>query len=503
MGEPMSYKVLVCPELGRYGVAARDLKAGERLFSEAPFAVGPKLDSPPLCLECCCPVDGGEDGPRCPRCGWPLCEECGAEGVELEYHRAECEVFAASRVRFRPVDDSTAGCVQLDCITPLRVLLAREAEGGRERWEREIEPMEYHDEARRDSANWRVDENNIVAFLRNACGLAERFSAELIQRVIGILDVNAFEGRTCNGYSVRGLYPQLAIMAHNCVPNVVHSIHPSEGFRLEARVAVDVAEGEKLYTTYTYTMTGTVARQSILASSKFFTCRCTRCLDPTELGTHFSTLLCNKCSAGFITTTNPLDENAEWKCNQCAFKTSGAAVQKAVMTMHNEIDELACLEYDASRLEAYERVFKKFRSVLHPLHFINTSIRHSLIELYGRIPGYEMAELPDILLERKVELCRDILRVLDVFEPGRTRARAMVLYELHAPLIMLAQSSFTRGEDRRDGRTLKEQLLEAAQILEECGGILEWEDPTTPEGILANVAKQSLLQLRQSIATLD
>uniref|UniRef100_A0A182MZA2 SET domain-containing protein n=1 Tax=Anopheles dirus TaxID=7168 RepID=A0A182MZA2_9DIPT len=496
-----TYQVLECPELGRYGVAGRDLQAGDRLFEERPFAVGPKLDSPPLCLECCCPVDGGPDGPRCARCGWPLCEDCCGAGATLLYHRGECGVFAACRVRFRAVEDSTAGCIQLDCITPLRVLLAKEADEAR--WTHEIEPMEYHDAERRESANWKVDENNIVAFLRGPCKLADRFPVELVQRAIGLLDVNAFEGRTCNGYSLRGLYPQLAIMAHNCVPNVVHSIHPSDGFRLEARVAVDVPEGEKLYTTYTYTLTGTVARQSILKMSKFFTCRCTRCLDPTELGTHFSTLLCSKCNGGFITSTDPLDENAEWKCAQCCFKTSGAAVQKAVMTIHNEIDELACLEYESNRLEAYETVYKKYRSVLHPLHFINTSVRHSLIELYGRIPGYEMVELPDVLLERKVELCRSILRVLDVFEPGKSRARAMVLYELHAPLIMLAQSAFSRGEDHRDGKPLKQQLTEAAHILDECGAILEWEDPSTPEGILANVAKQSLLQLRQSIETLD
>ncbi|XP_050101373.1 SET domain-containing protein SmydA-8 [Anopheles aquasalis] len=496
-----AYRVQECPELGRYGVAARDLKAGERLFSELPFAVGPKLDSPPLCLECCCPVDGGEGGPRCPRCGWPLCEDCAAEAAPLPYHGAECAVFAEKRVRFQSVEDSTAGCVQLDCITPLRMLLAKEANP--ERWEREIAPMEYHDDKRREGANWKVDDHNIVSFLRNACGLADRFSVELIQQVIGVLDVNAFEGRTCNGYSVRGLYPQLAIMAHSCVPNVVHSIHPSEAFRLEARVAVDVAEGEKLYTTYTYTLTGTVARQAILKASKFFTCMCPRCVDPTELGTHFSSLLCNKCVGGIIISSNPLDENAEWKCGDCGFKTSGAAVQKAILTMHNELDELACLEYDAGRLEAYEGLYKKFRSVLHPRHFINTSIRHSLIELYGRIPGYEMVELPDVLLERKVDLCRDVLRVLDVVEPGLSRSRAMVLYELHAPLIMLAQSAFGRGEEKRDGKTLKQQLEEAAAILEECGSILEWEDPTSPEGILSNVAKQSLLQLRQSIATLE
>uniref|UniRef100_A0A182SPZ4 SET domain-containing protein n=1 Tax=Anopheles maculatus TaxID=74869 RepID=A0A182SPZ4_9DIPT len=181
-----TFKVLECPELGRYGVAGRNLKAGDRLFEELPFAVGPKLDSPPLCLECCCPVDGGEGGPRCSRCGWPLCEDCSGPGSELVYHRGECEVFAASGVRFRPVEDSTAGCVQLDCITPLRVLLAKEADEAR--WTREIEPMEYHDAERRESANWKVDENNIVSFLCGPCKLGDRFSRELVQRAIGLLD---------------------------------------------------------------------------------------------------------------------------------------------------------------------------------------------------------------------------------------------------------------------------------------------------------------------------
>lgn len=165
--------------------------------------------------------------------------------------------------------------------------------------------------------------------------------------------------------------------------------------------------------------------------------------------------------------------------------------------MQAEIDELAYMEYGPERLESFERVFKKFRSVLHPLHFINTSIRHSLIELYGRIPGYMMQELPDILLERKIELCKDILRVIDVFEPGKSRSRAMLLYELHAPIVVLAQSEYAHGS--LDGEPLKKRLQEAIALLEESSEILKWEDPTTPEGILANVAKQSMVQLRQSM----
>lgn len=224
-----TFKVLENSEFGRYGVAAKDLKAGEILFEEKSFAIGPKVESPPVCLECCCPVDGGATGPKCSQCGWPLCEECAANQANIVYHKKECALFVKQKVKFLNVEDSTASCIQLDCITPLRVLL--EKEDHPDRWNDEIGVMEYHHEVRKDSTIWNADQNNVVAYLRGPCGLKERFSEELIQQVIGILEVNAFEARTCSGYAVRGLYPKLAIMAHSCVPNVVHSIHPSQAYR--------------------------------------------------------------------------------------------------------------------------------------------------------------------------------------------------------------------------------------------------------------------------------
>ena len=45
-------------ELGKYVTAARDLKAGEVLFTEAPLVVGPVQMTQPVCLSCYTPVDG-------------------------------------------------------------------------------------------------------------------------------------------------------------------------------------------------------------------------------------------------------------------------------------------------------------------------------------------------------------------------------------------------------------------------------------------------------------
>jgi hypothetical protein len=112
-------KLLQNPEMGRYYVAARNLKAGEMMFEELPFVIGPKPDSPPICLSCYCPVDGSTNGPKCTKCLWPLCPECNESGGSV-WHKGECAVFVKSKNKFQCVEDSTTGCPQLDCITPLR-----------------------------------------------------------------------------------------------------------------------------------------------------------------------------------------------------------------------------------------------------------------------------------------------------------------------------------------------------------------------------------------------
>lgn len=50
-------------------------------------------------------------------------------------------------------------------------------------------------------------------------------------------------------------------------------------------------------------------------------------------------------------------------------------------------------------------------------------LRSALTQMYGKMEGYTLEDLPDLLLERKVELCNQLLEVLDVIEPGRSRIR--------------------------------------------------------------------------------
>lgn len=73
----------------------------------------------------------------------------------------------------------------------------------------------------------------------------------------------------------------------------------------------------------------------------------------------------------------------------------------------------------------------------------------------------------------------------------------MTLYELHAPLLFLAKGQWNAGVIDEAG--LKSKMTEAATILKEAATILILELPETAEGQIGIVAKESLVQLEQSI----
>ncbi|XP_017099088.2 SET domain-containing protein SmydA-8 isoform X2 [Drosophila bipectinata] len=483
---------------GRCLAVAEPVRRGDLVVEELPFAQGPKRDSGIVCLACYQFLQFGEDGDsldRCEICDWPLCAAC-AIGSDVTDHSGECEVFANARVTFAGNVSDDGVCTQLDCITPLRVLLAKEADP--ERWDSQVEPMEHHEEERKEDADvWHADRVNIAQYLRGPCKLSSRFSEELIMQVVGILEVNAFEARTTRGFPLRCLYPYTGILAHNCVPNTSRSIYPSEGYKIRLRAMVDLTEGQPLHHSYTYTLDGTAQRQRHLKQGKYFHCTCERCQDPSELGTHFSSLKCGQCTEGYQVPRQPTDSDSSWPCSNCGASSSQAEVETLLQSLQSEVNKVQSLEMGAKRLEEAERLLRKYKSLLHPLHFIATGLRQLLIEMYGRVQGYEMVQLPEHQLERKVELCRQVLGVLNVFEPGLSRTRAMNLYEMHVPLVLLAKNGFIAS--RLGGGELRTRLVDAIDLLKECVEILECEDKSSQEGVLCGVASQALKQLLLSV----
>lgn len=73
----------------------------------------------------------------------------------------------------------------------------------------------------------------------------------------------------------------------------------------------------------------------------------------------------------------------------------------------------------------------------------------------------------------------------------------MTLYELHAPLLFLAKGQWNAGVIDEAG--LKSKMIEAANILKEAATILSLEPLEASEGQIGLVAKESMVQLEQSI----
>lgn len=76
----------------------------------------------------------------------------------------------------------------------------------------------------------------------------------------------------------------------------------------------------------------------------------------------------------------------------------------------------------------------------------------------------------------------------------------MTLYELHAPLILLARNMHRASLIDKNG--LKNKLEESLKFLEEAAVILKMEPDSSAEGIIGQVAVQSLQQLKENMSAL-
>ncbi|KAK5644162.1 hypothetical protein RI129_008007 [Pyrocoelia pectoralis] len=439
--------------VGRYAVADSDLKSGDEVFSETPFAIGPKSDGPPVCLGCHTPVDCST---LCSSCKWPVCGElCEIVSTHKE---AECIVFTKAKVKFQ---GWASPCLQYECIMPLRVLLAMLR--NHDRWNFELKMMESHDSIRRTQEIWKFNQINIVNYLRGPCKLSN-FTDELIHKVCGILECNAFEARAKCGYSIRCLYPKLAILSHNCVSNTVHTIS-SDNFTVTIRTSTDVCRGEELFSSYTYALWPTLVRNEFLLESKYFQCKCERCSDPTEMGTHMSSLKCSDKCDGVLKCTSPL-ERGNWVCSLCTNCKTYTEVKTLFTAIQTEIEQ---------NLNG-EELLTKYETTLHPNNAYFVIIKSSLLQLYRLQKQYDKA----------AQFAKDVLQVVNVIQPGCTRIRGMTLYELFLSTIS------------SDTINLKHKVDEALGALRECVTILQLESDITNEGIIGKQANRQLEQLEHN-----
>jgi len=506
-GKP--YNIIKDEVVGRHMVASRNIKAGEIIMEDVPLTYGPVCSTgiKPMCLGCYRPVDGSI---VCESCGWPMCSiNC---SNKAQHRDQECQLF--KDIGFR-VDASKFNYAEIEqaysCISPLRALLLQKSDP--DRWSM-IWSLMSHNEARRKEEYWTTRHTPVVKYITETIGLTE-FSEDVIDTVLGIFLVNDFEINAKIGEeewssggndSIRGLYQIASIPNHDCVANTVHQFGAlNEEFRMLVRAARDIAKGEEITHSYVDAQEPILIRQELLNLGKFFHCLCERCSDPTELGTYCSALKCPTCKEPVI-TMNPKDLKSDWTCKKCKKVFPNLKVSNVTAAI-KEKSEL--LEYNKERLElcdikAHEAFLKKFSTILYPKHVLLIKAKYTLSKMYGRMSGYEADKLSNEQLMRKQTLCEEVLTVLDKIMPGQSRMRGVMLYELHLPLVMLANRQLQLGPGSgADPKKIKAGLKKGLQSLKQGIAILKLQPAGSFEAKIVEGSQKSLVELENWVKTIS
>ncbi|KAM7347903.1 SET and MYND domain containing, arthropod-specific, member 4 [Cochliomyia hominivorax] len=481
------FTIAISEVYGRYLIAKRDLKPGEILITERPLAVGPCVSADPVCLGCYMPVTLNDSQYRCPSCRWPLCgADCRGLHQLQGHSNYECDFMKSLNTAEPLTTSSSPDKIKnlYELVLIVRILLMKQHSP--DLYDR-IMLMESHLEMRRNNPElWSHYESNVVTYLRDKWQMADQFSAEEIHRICGILDVNCFEiGQ--NFAKARTLYPSAFLLAHDCCPNTSHTDDPKT-YDIILRTSRAVKKGESLTLSYAYTLQGTLKRRDFMQAGKLFWCTCKRCADPYELGTDCSAIKCMACKKGLIRATKPLDQEAEWKCYSCSHILLASEVVKILDKINNDLESI-----DVHNVPGLENFLKRYSDVLGPNHYLLHSAKYSLCQIYGKIENYLLPQLSLEDLQRKQRYCREFLEVIDVLEPGLTRLRGLIMYELHAPIIMISQ--YLLMHDLITRKQFNLNMKEVVHLLKQSALILKMEPQGSSEHQMGLAAEDALQKM--------
>lgn len=266
-------------------------------------------------------------------------------------------------------------------------------------------------------------------------------SPDLIHVFCGIIDTNALEIRLMEGTELLALYTNTCIMEHSCIPNTKHTFSHltkdrNDLYRITVKVVVPVLKGSHITTMYSHALWGTQARRQHLKDTKYFACRCERCADPTELGTYVSAMKClgddNNLCDGIHLPEDPLDDETDWACGKCGVKVNNSQVNMIISQMGEEVEAVQMM---GGTITMLENLLCRLSTFLHPNHYHLYSIKHSLIQLYGREPGHTSEDI----LDRKIKMCKDLNEITKKLDPGNARLSlytAVLHHELHSALVL-------------------------------------------------------------------
>jgi len=443
--------------------AIRDLRAGEVVVVASPLCVGPRLDKPtPCCLGC---HKAQVKLIPCPQCGLPVCStKCAGSS----HHIKECTLLQGKTV-------------PLGAITPLRLLALKFSQP--ERFN-DCLSMEANLTELRTRELWENFEREVIGPVVDL--QLEGVDKGMVERLVGIILTNSFEV-VANGCLLFGIFYEPALMNHHCVGNT--RLLLDNGHQMTVVASQAIKKNQQIKFNYARALDPTLTRRTQLLENKYFLCKCERCEDQTELGSHMSSLLC--ACGGVTVPAQPLSLTSDWECVKCKEITEGGLVGELVRGLQREMEEL-----DRNNMKQVRGLIAKYEGKLHKNHGLLTELKQFVISGLGRLPGFQMEDLREADHKQKVVLCNEVLAVLNKVDPGLSLGRGLMMFELHSSLVVVANLEFER---RQAPHQLLTRLLEADRYLREAAVILKLEPRNSPYGHLASTMQENIRELGQYI----
>ena len=192
-GDCYPYKVEFRGCQGRILVATRNIRRGELICRESPAIVGPYSRTSPQCLQCFKTFPPGHVY-TCEDCGFPVCDVACANG---KYHKEECKILKDAGVKVK-VDNLEDIDTQYSAISVLRLLLLMKREQEADKTGSNIdddggyllclsESLMDHNSDRRLAQEevWQFEEEFMVHFLLDTCGLRDTWTPEEVHAAHG------------------------------------------------------------------------------------------------------------------------------------------------------------------------------------------------------------------------------------------------------------------------------------------------------------------------------
>ncbi|XP_064081405.1 SET domain-containing protein SmydA-8-like [Macrobrachium nipponense] len=396
------------PGKGRFLVARRDISAGELIFKESPLLLAPKAASEPTCLACLKVLDA--KFALCKNCKGPLCSSgCHGNG----HTEKECRLIKGLgleespnfRMNFRELSVLLA---------PLRVyLLMNESPAAKE----VFQALQSHKERRKMMPIGRYVEEKIVKVFHDKLKLD--VDSSLVHHICGVLDTNSYEVSIDDSSRARAIFTLTSMLNHSCLPNTQRWY--ADG-KMIIRAATDIPKGVPVTTTYTQTLWGTSTRLAHLSTCKMFTCVCNRCNDPTELGSHLSSISCKSCQSPDGLLIPPKTSEVHWRCHKCEAQVPSNAIQAMVRASSAILSKV-----DMQSTEEVTATLKHLSRMLGRQHYIVAELKLGMIQSIMKLPFREDVSDDDLI--RVMDASTELLSLAELIEPELSRFRGLLLLQ--------------------------------------------------------------------------